>query len=118
LLTVSFPYVRDWLNEHPFKNEPNARLICNLHNGAPIKPEALQTKTGQLKRRILRTLTFILLKNIIKNLLHICCRKYFTKLVIWNKSLRFGKLLIRRKDCITILIFLVRPTWWRLYCKN
>ena len=25
LLTLSFPYVRDWLNEHPFKNEPNAR---------------------------------------------------------------------------------------------
>ena len=22
LLTCSFPYVRDWLNEHPFKNEP------------------------------------------------------------------------------------------------
>ncbi|MBV9179177.1 MAG: hypothetical protein JO297_19270 [Nitrososphaeraceae archaeon] len=33
LLTCSFPYVRDWLNEHPFKNEPNARLICNLYNG-------------------------------------------------------------------------------------
>lgn len=27
LLTFSFPYVRDWLNEHPFRNEPNARLI-------------------------------------------------------------------------------------------
>lgn len=23
LLTCSFPYVRDWLNEHPFKNEPD-----------------------------------------------------------------------------------------------
>lgn len=54
LLTMSFPYVRDWLNEHPFKNEPNARLICNLHNGAPIKPEALQTMMNQLKKRILR----------------------------------------------------------------
>ena len=54
LLTVSFPYVRDWLNEHPFKNEPNARLICNLHNGSPIKPEALQTMMNQLKNRILR----------------------------------------------------------------
>lgn len=31
LLTMSFPYVRDWINEHPFKNEPNARLICNLY---------------------------------------------------------------------------------------
>ncbi len=53
LLTVSFPYVRDWLNEHPFKNEPNARLICNLVTGAPIKPEALQTMMNQLKRRII-----------------------------------------------------------------
>jgi integrase/recombinase XerD len=41
LLTCSFPYVRDWLNEHPFKNEPNARLICNLQNGAPVKPDTL-----------------------------------------------------------------------------
>lgn len=54
LLTASFPYVRDWLNEHPFKNEPNARLICNLHNGAPIKPDAIQTMMIQLKNRIVR----------------------------------------------------------------
>ena len=26
LLTSSFTYVRDWINKHPFKNEPNARL--------------------------------------------------------------------------------------------
>lgn len=41
LLTSSFPYVRDWLNEHPFRNNPEARLICNSYNGAPIKPEAM-----------------------------------------------------------------------------
>lgn len=34
LLTFSFPHVRDWLNEHPFRNTPGARLICNLNNGA------------------------------------------------------------------------------------
>jgi integrase/recombinase XerD len=56
LLTVSFPYVRDWLNEHPFRNEPNARLICNLHTGAAIKPEALLTMMDQLKKRIIRLL--------------------------------------------------------------
>src|ERR687896_556559 len=33
LLTCSFPYVRDWLNEHPFRNEPEARLICDLNTG-------------------------------------------------------------------------------------
>lgn len=56
LLTCSFPYVRDWLTEHPFKNEPNARLICNLHNGSPIKPEAMWTMMKQLRERIVRLL--------------------------------------------------------------
>jgi hypothetical protein len=54
LLTFSFPYVRDWLNEHPFRNTPEARLICNLNNGAPINPEALWTVMSQLKARIRR----------------------------------------------------------------
>jgi hypothetical protein len=54
LLTFSFPYVRDWLNEHPFSNTPDARLICNLNNGAPIKPEALWTMMKQLRSRITR----------------------------------------------------------------
>src|SRR2546428_2794949 len=35
LLTCSFPYVLDWLNEHAFRNSPEARLICNLMTGAP-----------------------------------------------------------------------------------
>jgi integrase/recombinase XerD len=56
LLTCSFPYVRDWLNEHPFKNEPEAKLICNLITGAPINPEAIWTMMGQLRKRILRLL--------------------------------------------------------------
>ena len=54
LLTFSSPYVRDWLNEHPFRNTPEARLICNLNNGAPIKPEALWTMMKQLIARISR----------------------------------------------------------------
>jgi integrase/recombinase XerD len=52
LLTMSFPYVRDWLNEHPFKNTPDASLICNIMTGAPIKPEAMWTMMHQLKNRI------------------------------------------------------------------
>ena len=32
LLTCSFPYVRYSINHHPFKNSPESRLICNLHN--------------------------------------------------------------------------------------
>ena len=56
LLTCSFPYVRDWLNEHPFRNEPNARLICNLLTGSPIKPDSLCTVMKQLRKRIIRLL--------------------------------------------------------------
>jgi integrase/recombinase XerD len=54
LLTFSFPYVRDWINKHPFRNEPDARLICNLYNGSPIKPEALWLMMRQLQNRIRR----------------------------------------------------------------
>jgi integrase/recombinase XerD len=53
LLTCSFPYVRDWLNEHPFRNEPNARLICM---GGPIHPDSLCTVMKQLRKRINRLL--------------------------------------------------------------
>ena len=56
LLTFSFPYVRDWLNEHPFKNEPNARLVCNLHTGGQIKPNAIWDMMRQSKIRIRRLL--------------------------------------------------------------
>jgi len=41
LLKMSFPYVRDWINDHPFKNSPNANLICNINTGAHVKPEAM-----------------------------------------------------------------------------
>jgi integrase/recombinase XerD len=56
LLTCSFPYVRDWLNEHPFRNEPDARLICNLHTGASVKSDAMWKVMKQLRNRIIRML--------------------------------------------------------------
>lgn len=56
LLTFSFPYVRDWLNEHPFRNTSTARLICNLNNGSPVSPDSLQQMMHQLKERIIRML--------------------------------------------------------------
>jgi integrase/recombinase XerD len=54
LLTSSFTYVRDWINKHNFKNEPNARLICNLHTGAPMKPETIWVVLDHLRLRIKR----------------------------------------------------------------
>lgn len=56
LLMCSFPYVRDWLNEHPFRNEPNARLICNMITGATLNPKVLWNIINQLKKRIKRLL--------------------------------------------------------------
>ncbi|MGN6628248.1 MAG: hypothetical protein ACTHKJ_00050 [Candidatus Nitrosocosmicus sp.] len=52
LLTFSFPYVRDWINLHPFKGQQEARLICNLQNGAPIKADQINEIMKQLKERI------------------------------------------------------------------
>ncbi len=56
LLTLSFPYVRDWLNEHPFRNESQARLICNLRTGAPVSPKSLWNMMKLLRDRIIRLL--------------------------------------------------------------
>jgi integrase/recombinase XerD len=52
LLTFSFPYVRDWINLHPFKGQQEARLICNLQTGAPIKSDQINEIKEQLKERI------------------------------------------------------------------
>jgi site-specific recombinase XerD len=54
LLTSSFTYVRDWINRHPFKNEPDARLICNLYTGAPIRSDTIWQVLNQLRLRIKR----------------------------------------------------------------
>jgi integrase/recombinase XerD len=53
LLTCSFPYLRDWLNEHPFRNEANARLICSRYTGGSIKPEAMWSMMKYLRSRII-----------------------------------------------------------------
>jgi integrase/recombinase XerD len=56
LLTCSFLYIRDWLNEHPFRNEPDARLICNLQTGAPVTPYVLWKIMKQLRKRVIHLL--------------------------------------------------------------
>ena len=64
LLTMSFPYVRDWINEHPFKNTPYAYLICNLMTGAPVKPETIWTMMNQLRNKILKMLEEEVVKDV------------------------------------------------------
>ncbi|MGD1837818.1 MAG: hypothetical protein ACPKPY_07145 [Nitrososphaeraceae archaeon] len=56
LLTLSFPFVRDWINEHPFKNSQDARLICNLKTGSKVNPESMWTMMKQLRERIIQML--------------------------------------------------------------
>jgi len=56
LLTFSFPYLRDWLNLHPFRGHQDARLICNIQTGAPIKADQINEIMKQLKERIKRLL--------------------------------------------------------------
>jgi integrase/recombinase XerD len=80
LLTCSFPYVRDWLNQHPFRNSLEARLICNLNTGAPVKPEAMWTMMKQLKKRIIRLLE----EDEIKDLKEQEILKYLLKTKKWN----------------------------------
>ena len=57
LLCCSFPYVRDWLNEHPFKTEPEARLICDLRTGDMIRPDAINDVMKLLRKRLIRLIT-------------------------------------------------------------
>lgn len=56
LLTCSFPYVRDLLNEHPFRNSPEASVICNSKTGAPVRSEVPWNIMKALRKRIIRLL--------------------------------------------------------------
>lgn len=80
LLTFSFPYVRDWLNEHSFKNEPEARLICNLLTGSFIGPDQVYEVMKQLKTRISRLIE----NNEIKDTKEAEHLRYLLKVKKWN----------------------------------
>jgi hypothetical protein len=58
LLTFSFPYLRDWLNEHPDRNNSDARLVCLLRDGcSPLSPGYIYDIMIHLKDRIKRLVT-------------------------------------------------------------
>ena len=54
LLTFSLPYLRDWLNEHPDRNNSDARLVCNLRDGSPILTGYIYDIMIHLRDRIKR----------------------------------------------------------------
>jgi len=51
-LIASFPYVRDLINDHPFKDNPNAFVFTSHNSGKPLKPDSLWTITKLIKKRI------------------------------------------------------------------
>jgi integrase/recombinase XerD len=54
LLTFSFPYVRDWLNQHPDRNNGEAPLICTKKDGTAIITGFIYDMMDALKVRIKR----------------------------------------------------------------
>lgn len=54
LLTFSFPYVRDWLNMHPDKNNGESPLICTKKDGTKISTGYIYDTMARLQRRIKR----------------------------------------------------------------
>jgi integrase/recombinase XerD len=52
MLTMSFPYARDWLNQQPRKNDGTAPFICK-QDGTRINPDAIY---GVMQRLRLRSL--------------------------------------------------------------
>jgi hypothetical protein len=89
LLTLSFPYVRDWLNEHPFRNEPEARLICDLNTGGKIRADALNDIMKLLRKRIIRLLenNEIIDKNESEKLRYLVDTKKFNPYCIRHSSI-------------------------------
>lgn len=80
LLTTSFPYVRDWLNLHPLRDYPKARLICHTSSGRPVKPDYLWTMMKQLKVRI----QTLLMENQIKDDAERSRLEFLIKTKRWN----------------------------------
>ena len=89
LLTLSFPYVRDWLNEHPFRNEPEARLICDLNTGGKVRADALNDIMKLLRKRIIRLLenSEITDKNEFEKLRYLVDTKKFNPYCIRHSSI-------------------------------
>lgn len=56
LLRMSFPYMLEYMNKHPLRNDPEAPLFCNLKGGKTLgdelDPDYLWRILDNLKRRI------------------------------------------------------------------
>lgn len=66
LLRASFPYVRDWLNTHPLKNQINASLVCSHTTGKQLHPDTLWAILNNLKKKIANLLKNDLIEDVEK----------------------------------------------------
>ncbi len=51
-LILSFTYVREWVNKHPFNSEPKAALFPSLTTWKPMHPDTIWKITNDLRKRI------------------------------------------------------------------
>ena len=55
-LIISFSYLRELINNHPFSSSPNAFVILSLITNKPLQPDSIWGITDAIKRRISRML--------------------------------------------------------------
>jgi len=55
-LIISFPYLRELVNNHPFSSSPNAFVILSLTTNKPLQPDSIWGITNAIKQRITRML--------------------------------------------------------------
>jgi len=55
-LIVSFPYLRELVNNHPFSSSPNAFVILSLTTNKPLQPDSMWGITDAIKQKISRML--------------------------------------------------------------
>jgi|GEM_PF-6971367 len=53
-LLLSYPFARDLINSHPFRDNPDAFLLVNEYNSKRLKPSALWYITDRLKEKLSR----------------------------------------------------------------
>lgn len=55
-LIICFPYLKEWLNEHPFNNIQDFVVFPSLTRWKPLSPDSVWTITNSLKMRIKKLL--------------------------------------------------------------
>ena len=85
-LIVSFPYVRELINNHPFSSNPNAFVVLGLTTNKPLQPDSIWGITDTIKQRILRMLNNNEINGSDKNILSELIKKPWNPYLIGRHS--------------------------------